>query len=103
MQARGLLAIDLAKAHDNAELVRVDAEGEGVKSNDGCQDHCAEKQERAWHAGAAGHDLLQPVLTALEQLFQVRLLMWPSRRALSPGTATASLASSSPTLITPRH
>src|SRR6185436_16246163 len=83
MQTGRLAADRLAEAHDDAELVGIDAEGEGAR------------QPRATR-----HHLLELVLAALEQLFQIRLLR-TARRSLAPRTAASAAAA--PTLITPGH
>ena len=91
MQPGCLLPLDFAKAHHNAQFVRVHTKCKSVEGNDGGQHNGAEKEEGAGNAGAARHDLFQPVLAALEELFQIGLLVRASGRALAPGAATPAL------------
>ena len=54
VQARRLLANRLAEPHDDAELVGVDAEGEGVEGDDRGQHDDDQEHERARQAGPPG-------------------------------------------------
>jgi len=74
----------LAEAQDDAEFVRVDAEGEGVEGGDGHDHHDGEEDERAGETAAARHGLLNFVLTAPEQVFEV------ARRAATASPATTA-------------
>ena len=47
MQAGRLLPDRLAEAHDDAELVGIDAEGEGIKGDDRRQHHGDQEHERS--------------------------------------------------------
>src|SRR5262249_42771618 len=87
VQAWWLASHGFAEAHDYAGLVWVDAEGKGEECGNGYGHHGEEEEERAGTTAAARHGLLDLVLTALEQVFEV------ARR-----TATAPLAA-----IAPRH
>src|SRR6516165_10024399 len=62
-----------AEQHDHAELIWVDAEGEGVEGYDGRDCHGDQEQERAWETSATWHHLLELVLAALKYLFEVRM------------------------------
>jgi hypothetical protein len=50
MQAWRLLAIDLAKAHDDAQFVGIYVEGEGVEGNGGSQNGRKKQPDRTGHA-----------------------------------------------------
>ncbi len=114
MEARFGLADILAEAHDDTELVLVDAEEEGIPGDDEGRCNEAQEYERAGNA-AAVHDLAHAILAALQHILEIRgliagtlapraLVAW----ALSPGTSAAAASSASratatTTLIAPGH
>ena len=63
MQPWRLASDGLAEAHDDAELVWVDAEGKGKESGDGYDHRGEEEDERAGETAAARHDLPELILT----------------------------------------
>ena len=92
VQARRLLRDRLAEAHDDAELVGVDAEGEGVEGDDRRHHDRDQEHERARQARAARHHLLELVLAALQQLLEIGLVVRAARGPLAPRTAAAASA-----------
>src|SRR5262249_20308110 len=103
MQARRLAADRLAKAHDHAELVRADLEGEGEERNhrgnaDGHQEHERSRQPRA-----ARHDLLELVLASLQQLLKVGLVVGATGGSLTPRPTASTASAAAAALIIPRH
>ena len=100
VQARRLLAHELAEAHDDAELVGVDAEEERVPGDDGARPRRSEEDERTGNA-AAVHHLLHAVLAALQHVLEVGGL---AARSLAPRAAAAFPAAATATaLIAPGH
>jgi hypothetical protein len=78
MQTGRLASDRLAEPHDDAELVRADLEGEGEEGDHRSYADGDQEYERPGQSGPSGHDLLQLVLTALQQLLEVRLVVWPA-------------------------
>ena len=103
VQTRRLAADRLAEAHDDAELIGIDAEGEGIEGDNRRRHHRQQEHERARQPRAARHHLLELVLAALQQLFQIRLILGAARRSLAPWASAAASAAAAPTLITPGH
>ena len=104
MQARRILLDELAEAHDDAQLVRIDAEGECLPGDDGAGDDGHEKQQRTGNA-AAMHDLLDLVLTPFQHFFEIGRLP-AAARTLAPrpaAVAAAALPAAAATLIVPGH
>ena len=72
MQTWRLHSDGLTKKHDNAEFVWLDGEGEGVEADDSRgQRRDQEEEGPAGEASATRHKLLDLVLAALEELFEV--------------------------------
>ena len=104
MQARRILLDELAEAHDNAELVRIDAEGKCLPGDDGAGNDGNEEQQRAGDA-AAVHDLLDLVLAPFQHLLEIGRLS-ATAGALAPrptAVAAAALPAAAATLIVPGH
>ena len=104
MQARRLLAVELAEAQDDAELVGIDAEGEGVEGDDRRQ-----RPRRAGTRNEPGRPV-PPGITCLSLSWlrlssssRSRLLLRTARRALAPRAAASAAAAAAATLITPGH
>ena len=103
MQPRRLLAVDLPKPHDDAQLIRSHREGEREIGDHRRHDDGTQEKEWTGYAGAPRHDLFQPVLASLEEFFQIGLLVRTSGRALAPRAATPASLTTTPTLVAPRH
>ena len=102
MQARIHLAVEPAEAQDHGVLVGGDDEEEGKPGGDDRAGQHEKEDQETGRTSAARDDLLEPVLAPLQELLKIGLLMRPSRRALSPGTAPTPSATTA-TLIVPRH
>ena len=118
MPARFGFAHVFAELHDDANLVWVDAEGEGPNAHENRQRHTAKENDRTWQSArtataTAGHHAPQFFLAALQQFLKIwRLIIArAAAAALSPGAATLVSARSPRTtatttttaLVVPRH
>ncbi len=100
LQARRQRSVELAEAQDDALLVRVHTDGKRVKG-DHRDRHEQDQSQKAAADAAAGHGLLQAILTSLQQLFEIR--RWAAAgRTLAPGPA-AFPATPAAVLTTPGH
>ena len=106
MKPRRHLADVLAEPQDDALLVGLNAKENHLPHDDRDGGNGDQKQQRARHAAAATHHLLNLVLPPLEHLFQVRRLPpSASRSSLAPWPTAiaAAFPTAAATLIIPRH
>jgi hypothetical protein len=105
VQARRLLADEFAEAENDAELVGLDAEREGIKARNGNTKRREQEKQRTRNARPR-HNLLQAILTSPQKLLKIGLLAAAAAgRTLAPGTTAPAAfpTAATATLIAPRH
>jgi hypothetical protein len=99
IEAGGKLTHIFAEAEHDAELVRVDANGEAKKAHQRRHHDRKQHRERPAHPSAR-YGLAEAVLAPAQNLFEVRLLARTRARAPRPSASALPAAAS---LIAPRH
>jgi len=102
VKPRALLSNEFTEAKNGTNFIGVDAEGKRVLSDERSNGGASQKQQRSGYA-AAIHDLFHAVLTAFQNVFEIRRFFAAAAAtaALTP-RATATAAAPAAATLAPR-